>query len=119
MQGRHRKIDISNNRPGFGRGLTKGENEMNAQQRSEWLARNIDAFGSEEEAIEYLESRLARQQSRQTRVLRVFRDRSEYNEYAENHNMGQDWDYNSADFNGEYGDEYRDYVAVCAYEYQQ
>ena len=52
------------------------------------------------------------------RTLRVFKNLNEFNEYRENHHMGDWWSYDSDDFNSEYNEEYEDYVAICCYEYE-
>ena len=90
---------------------------MNEQEKKEWIDRNKINFDSENDAFQYLERRLAQEKAKADRILRVFVNIDAYHEYAETHNMGKDWDYDSDDFNGEYGPEFKDYVAVCAYEY--
>ena len=91
---------------------------MNEQEKTEWIKRNIDCYSNEGEAREDLEKRIEKKEAKETRVLRVFKNREEYYNYSETHKMGKDWDYIESDFDGEYGNEYEEWVAVCAYEYK-
>ena len=51
------------------------------------------------------------------RQIKVFKNLDYFREYEKEHNMGKWWGYDSDDFDGEYGPEYKDYIAICSYEY--
>jgi len=90
---------------------------MNEQEKIKWVKENYTEkdfdFGMKD-----LEQRLARKAAKESRILRVFKNLDEFNEYSETHKMGEKWAYDSNDFNGEYGEEYEDFMAICAYEYK-
>ena len=91
---------------------------MNEQEKKGWIERNKENFSDEKEAVEYLENRISQEEAKESRVLMVFKNRDEFNDYANSHRMGKDWDFDSDDFDADEHAGYEDYVAICAYEYK-
>ena len=89
---------------------------MTEQEIKSWIERNIESFSNEQEARDYIVNRLAQEKAKEDRVIKFFINRDEYFAYSESHKMGKDFDYDEEKHDA--GEEYEDFIAVCAYEYK-